>query len=320
MRVGLVGTGYAAKLRAEALKADPRAEFVAIAGRTIQRTQEFSQPYGAIAYPSWQELVALPELDLVVIATVNQDHGAIAYAALMAQKHVVVEYPLSLDVSEAEALIELAKAHNKLLHVEHIELLGGVHQALRQSLPLVGRVFYARYATIKPEHPAPQRWSYHPHEFGFPLMGALSRLHRLVDLFGEVATVSCDVQFWNGVSPYYSTCLCTAHLHFNNGVMAEVTYGKGEALWQAERKLEIQGETGALVFDGDQGRLIHSSGFQQLEVGERRGLFAKDTTAVLDHLTTGADLYITSEASLYTLKVADAARRAAVLGAAIAVQ
>uniref|UniRef100_A0A832GZZ7 Gfo/Idh/MocA family oxidoreductase n=1 Tax=Oscillatoriales cyanobacterium SpSt-402 TaxID=2282168 RepID=A0A832GZZ7_9CYAN len=319
MRVGLVGTGYAAKLRAEAFKAEPRADLVAIAGRTVERTQEFSQIYGAIACASWQELLALSNLDLVVISTVNQDHGAIAHAALTAQKHVVVEYPLALDVGEAEALIALAKTQNKLLHVEHIELLGGVHQALRKFLPLVGPVFSARYATVKPEHPAPQRWSYHPQEFGFPLMGALSRLHRLVDLFGEVVTVSCNAQFWDDPSPYYSTCLCTAHLQFKNGVMAEVTYGKGEALWQAERKFEVQGKKGALVFDGDQGVLINSNGVESLEVGGRRGLFAKDTAMVLDFLTQGTSLYLTPEASLYTLKVAEAGRRSAETGTAIAV-
>lgn len=311
MRVGLVGTGYAAKLRAEALKVEPRAELVAIAGRTPERTQEFSQTYGAIACDSWQALLALPDIDLVVIATANRDHGAIAHAALTAQKHVVVEYPLALDVAEAEALLDLAKTQNKLLHVEHIELLGGVHQALRLALPRIGSVFYARYATLKPERPAPQRWSYHFQEFGFPLMGALSRLHRLVDLFGEVDTVACNAQFWQTTDAYYSTCLCTAQLQFKNGVMAEVTYGKGEALWQAERKFEVQGEKGALVFAGEQGTLINADGVESLEVGGRRGLFAKDTTMVLDFLTSGTPLYITPEASLYTLKVADAARRAA---------
>ncbi|MBF2028975.1 MAG: Gfo/Idh/MocA family oxidoreductase [Oscillatoriales cyanobacterium C42_A2020_001] len=311
MRVGLIGTGYAAKLRAEALKAEPRAELVAIAGRTPARTQEFSHTYGAIACASWQDLLMLPDLDLVVISTVNQDHGAIAHAALTAQKHVIVEYPLSLDVAEAQALLDLATTQNKLLHVEHIELLGGVHQALRTTLPRIGSVFYARYATLKPEHPAPQRWSYHTQTFGFPLMGALSRLHRLVDLFGEVDTVACSAHFEKTSDFYYSTCLCTAHLQFRNGVMAEVTYGKGEALWQAERKFEVQGEQGALVFAGEQGTLINADGVEALEVGGRRGLFAKDTTMVLDFLTLGNPLYVTPEASLYTLKVADAARRAA---------
>lgn len=318
MRVGLIGTGYAAKLRVQALKTDPRVEQVWVAGHQADRTQEFSATYGAIAADSWEAMLADDTLDLVVVSTMNQLHGAIARQALQAQKHVVVEYPLALDVAEAEALLALAQAQNRLLHVEHIELLGGVHQALKQALPQVGPVFSARYVTLKPERPAPQRWSYHREQFGFPLTGALSRLHRLTDLFGQVTRVSCQAQFWpaktGALTPYYSTCLCTAHLHFAGGELAEVTYGKGEALWQADRRFEVQGQWGALVFEGDRGTLIQAETTQALEVGGRRGLFAKDTAMVLDHLTVGTPLYLTPEASVYTLKVADAARRSLEVG------
>lgn len=331
MRVGLVGTGYAAKLRAATLQTDSRAQLVAVAGHDLERTQAFCQPYGAIACASWEALLTQPDLDLVIISTVNQTHGAIAQAALSLGKHVIVEYPLCLNVAEAEALIELAKVQAKLLHVEHIELLGGVHQALKASLPLVGEVFYAQYATLKPERPAPQRWSYQAQAFGFPLIGALSRLHRLVDLFGTVEQVTCNAQFWQGeaaerqTSAYlaagdYTTCFCRANLRFKNGVMADVIYGKGEALWQAERRFEVQGERGALMFEGEVGTWIHAAGTQPLTVGGRRGLFAKDTAMVLEHLFTDAPLYITAAASVYTLKVAEAARRSAEAdGTAIAI-
>ncbi len=322
MQVGLMGTGYAAKLRAEALQADPRATLVAIAGQDPERTQEFSQRYGAIACESWQALLAIAEIDLVIVSTVNQLHGAIVRAALETGKHVVVEYPLCLDAIEGETLLQLAKTQNKLLHVEHIELLGGVHQAFKAALPQVGAVFAARYVTLKPEHPAPERWSYHGEQFGFPLMGALSRLHRLVDVFGSVATVTCTAQY--GITQadqqtttphlpagYYHTCLCTAQLRFKSGVLAEVTYGKGAALWQATRLLTVQGAAGALVFDGDQGSFITPADSQPVPVGGRRGLFVKDTTMVLDHLRSGAPLYLTPEASLYTLQIAAAAHRSA---------
>lgn len=322
MQVGLIGTGYAAKLRAETLQAESKANLVAIAGRNLDRTQTFSQPYGAIVCSSWQELLAIPEIDLVIISTINQDHGAIVHAALNAGKHVVVEYPLCLDIMEAERLLVLAQSQGKLLHVEHIELLGGVHQALKKSLPLVGDVFYARYATLKRECPAPQRWSYHIQEFGFPLMGALSRLHRLIDLFGEVTTVTCTAKFGEAEahtenpafslpSGYYATCLCTAQLQFKRGIMAEVTYGKGEALWQSARIFEVHGNQGGLFFEGETGTLINANGTHPLTVGGRRGLFAKDTAMVLDHLSAGTELYITAAASIYTLKVADATRRSA---------
>lgn len=316
IRAGIVGTGFAAKLRAEALQADARSHLVAVSGYTPEKTQEFAQIHKASAIDSWQKLVQHPDLELVIICTINRDHGAIARAALEAGKHVVVEYPLSLDPKEAESLIALSQAKGKLLHVEHIELLGGLHQALRQSLPKIGNAFYARYVTIVPQHPAPKRWTYNQELFGFPLSGAVSRIHRLTDLFGEVASVSCQSQFW-GDSEYYTACFCTAQLRFTNGLIAEVTYGKGEAFWQSLRNFEVHGDQGTLLFEGDAGNLIREEEKTPIEVGGRRGLFSKDTAMVLDYLVEGTPLYVSSAASCYALKVADAARQSAETGKAI---
>ncbi len=317
IRAGLVGTGFAAKLRAETLQADSRSRLVAVSGHTLEKTKEFAHTHEASAIASWQQLVEHPDLDLVIICTINRDHGAIARAALDAGKHVVVEYPLCLDPSEAESLIALAQAKGKLLHVEHIELLGGLHQALRQSLPEIGNTFYARYVTITPQRPAPKRWTYHQELFGFPLSAALSRIHRLTDLFGDVASVSCQSRFWEASSDYYTACLCSAQLRFTNGLIAEVTYGKGEAFWQGLRNFEVHGEQGTLVFEGDQGTLVRGEERTSIEVAGRRGLFEKDTDMVLDYLIEGTPLYVSATASYYALKVADAARQSAETGKAI---
>ncbi|BAY25527.1 homoserine dehydrogenase, NAD-binding protein [Calothrix sp. NIES-2100] len=317
VRVGVVGTGYAAKLRTQALLQDERSHVVAIAGHTLENTQAFAQEYQAQAMSSWQQLLEREDIDLVIISTINRDHGAIARAALTHNKHVIVEYPLALDVVEAEEIIALAKAQNKLLHVEHIELLGGLHQALKQNIEKVGDIFYVRYSTISPLHPAPRKWTYNHELFGFPLIGALSRLHRLTDLFGEVFTVNCHQRFWQIEPDYYQTCFCITQLCFASGLLAQVVYGKGETLWQQERKFEIHGEKGGLIFDGDQGIFIAVGEEIPIEVGTRKGLFAKDTTMVLDRIFDGTPLYVTPEASLYTLKVAEAARRAAQTGLTI---
>ncbi|MBW4479182.1 MAG: Gfo/Idh/MocA family oxidoreductase [Tolypothrix brevis GSE-NOS-MK-07-07A] len=312
--VGLIGTGYVAKLRSEAFVHDERSHLLAFVGNTKEKTASLASHYQAEAMSSCQQLLEREDIDLVVICNVNRDHGAIAKKALQAGKHVIVEYPLSLDVVEAEELVALAKAQNKLLHVEHIELLGGLHLALKQYLPQLGELFYVRYSTIKPEHPAPRKWTFSHDLFGFPLMGALSRLHRFTDLFGEVTTVNCHQRFWQTETEYYQSCFSITQLCFNSGLLAQVVYGKGETLWQAERKFEVHGENGGLIFDGDKGVLIENGKTTPIEIGAKRGLLAKDTNMVLNRLFNGTPLYVTPEASLYTLKVADAARQAAETG------
>lgn len=310
IRVGIVGTGYAAKARAESLQADFRAQLVAVAGRTLENAQAFAAAYDAQAVAAWPDLLSRDDIDLIVIASINSDHGLIAKAALQAQKHVVVEYPLALDLAEAEALCQMAQVQNRLLHVEHIELLSGIHQAVQAALPELGTPFYVNYTNLNPQRPAPAKWTYSLTQFGFPLIGALSRVHRLTHLFGQVATVSCRASYWPAADRFAS-CLVTAQLQFVNGLVGEVVYGKGETIWQAARTLTIHGERGAVVIDRDEGTLVLPDQTRKLEMGSRRGLFARDTAMVLDHLTTGALLYVSLADSLYALKVADAARRSA---------
>ena len=314
--VGLIGTGYAGKLRCEALRHESRAKLVAVAGH---QTEVFAKEYQAASMSSWQQVVERDDVDLIIICTINRDHSAIASYALTQGKHVVIEYPLALDVAEGEALIALAKTQNKLLHVEHIELLGGMHQAIKQYLPEIGHVFYVRYNTIKPQHPAPRKWSYNHSMFGFPLTGAISRLHRLTDLFGKVLTLNCHNRFWQVEAEYYQNCFCIAQLSFESGLLGQVIYAKGETLWQAERKFEIHGENGGLIFNEETGILVRKGETIPIEVGNRRGGFAKDTSMVLDHIFDGVPLYVTPEESLYTLKVADAARRSVETGLTIVV-
>jgi len=309
IRVGIVGTGFAAKLRAEMLVADARSNLVAVAGHSPDKTVAFCETFGAEAVVSWRKLVERDDLDLVIVCTVNRDHGAIVLAALENDKHVVVEYPLSLDVSEGERAIELAKQKQKLLHIEHIELLGGLHQAIKESLPLIGKVFYTRYVTITSVHSVQERWTYQHSLFGFPLIGAISRLHRFTDLFGEVTNVNCQTQFWDTKPDFYKACLCNAQLRFANGVFAEAVYGKGDTFWQSENIFTIYGEEGTLVFTPESGQLIQGENRQTIEVGTRRGLFAKDMDMVLECLLNGTPLYVNNASSLYALKVADAARR-----------
>ena len=315
LKVGIVGTGYAAKKRAEACLSDRRTELIAVTGNTPQRIKEFCQTFEIEAVDSWVRLIDRADLDLIMVCTINRDCGAIALAAVKANKHVVVEYPLALDVKQAEEIIELAAIKNKLLHVEHMEIIGGLHLSIKQHLPQIGRVFHARYATISAQQSNPRSWKYNKDTFGFPLAAALSRIHRLTDLFGRVKAVSCHNRYWDEAdSNYFTACLCNARLEFEHDIVAEVVYGKGDVFHHSHRLFEIYGEKGTILFEGEKGKLIKNKKETQIQVVSRRGLFAKDTTMVLDYLFNRQPLYIEPQASLYALQIANAARKSSLTG------
>lgn len=319
IRVGLVGTGYAARVRVEALQADKRSHPLLVASHSsagYKNAEAFAETHGLQALENWQQLVVEGAIDVVVVATVSALHGEVVEAALTAGKHVVVEYPLSLNLAQAQRLVRLAAERQRLLHVEHIELLGGLHIAMKKHLPDVGVPTYVSYRTINPQHPAPLKWTYQPALFGFPFCGALSRVQRLTNLFGRVAKVDCCTRTVEDTenAGYFKSLLSSARLQFESGVVAELTYGKGEALWAYHRDIEVQGSLGAIAFTKNKGWLTTAEGTQQITVAPRKGLFAKDTECVLDYLTQGTPLYVSAAESVYALSVGDALRRASESG------
>lgn len=317
--IGLIGTGYAAHKRFAALQASTKARVVAIAG-LLQRCQELDPAHQAVHYERWQALLDHPSLDLVIIANQNNLHEPIALAALQAGLHVVCEYPLALEADAAEKLIAIAQTQRRLLHVEHIELLGSLHQTVRQYLPEVGKPVYARYVTISPKRPVTKRWNYQHQTFGFPFVAALSRFSRLIDLFGAVAQVSCQAQFDNiPETDYYRACLCNAQLQFQSGVFANVTYGKGEWFPETERSLVIHGDRGVLKIEGSQGELRQGEQRTPFTLSSRRGVFAQDTQQVLAHLRQGQPLYQQNTESWYALKIAQAAHQASQIGQTLSI-
>jgi predicted dehydrogenase len=65
------------------------------------------------------QVLARPDIDLVVIATPNDTHADLARRALLAGKHVVVDKPVTATVAEAEDLQALALAKDRVLSVFH---------------------------------------------------------------------------------------------------------------------------------------------------------------------------------------------------------
>ena len=69
---------------------------------------------------SWEEVLADPGVAGVAIATPAADHARLAGAALAAGKDVFVEKPLSIQLVDAEALVNQARNLGRILMVGHL--------------------------------------------------------------------------------------------------------------------------------------------------------------------------------------------------------
>jgi Predicted dehydrogenases and related proteins len=120
--VGLIGSQFIASIHAEALRACSQADIRAVASPTAGNARAFAQRHGIPKYFSdYRELLALPEVDMVVVGVPNDLHCSIALDAASAGKHVVMEKPLCLNLAEADRMIEACRRANvKLMYAEEL--------------------------------------------------------------------------------------------------------------------------------------------------------------------------------------------------------
>jgi len=96
------------------------AKVVAIASHRLERAEGVAKEF-AIDHVAddWQELVALPNVDLVSIVTPPATHKEITLAALDHGKAVLCEKPMALNATEAAQMVEKAKSAGVLALIDH---------------------------------------------------------------------------------------------------------------------------------------------------------------------------------------------------------
>lgn len=117
LRVGLIGAGANTRSRhIPGLLAVPDVSLVAVCNRRRESTREVADEYDIPrTYDRWQDLVADPDVDAVVIGTWPYLHCPITLAALEAGKHVLTEARLAMNAAEARQMLEASRRHPKLV-------------------------------------------------------------------------------------------------------------------------------------------------------------------------------------------------------------
>jgi dTDP-4-amino-4,6-dideoxygalactose transaminase/predicted dehydrogenase len=135
IRLGIVGYGYWSPKVMNGFKNANSAQLYAICEKDKGKWPDIEKSYPGIKiYLNFEELVKDENVDAIVITTTVSSHYRIAKASLLANKHVLVEKPMTEEVWQAEELINLAKKQNKTLMVDHTFLFMPAVRALKKII------------------------------------------------------------------------------------------------------------------------------------------------------------------------------------------
>ena len=173
--IGLVGYGYWGPNLARNFAATPGCRLVAICDQNSTRLKCVGGQFPACGTTSrYEDLLAHPEIDAIVIATPAPTHFALARQALSSGKDVLVEKPMTTVAADAEALIELAARHGRILAVDHTFLYTDAVRKIKELLDAgeIGDLLYmdsvrTNLGLFQPDHNV--IWDLAPHELSIVL-------------------------------------------------------------------------------------------------------------------------------------------------------
>ncbi|RLS51300.1 MAG: gfo/Idh/MocA family oxidoreductase [Planctomycetota bacterium] len=117
VRIGIVGAGANTRARhIPGFRAIDGVEIVSVANRSLESARQVASDFQIPqVIERWQDLVASPEIDAVMIGTWPNMHCEVTCAALAAGKHVLCEARMARDLAEARQMLTASQAHPQLV-------------------------------------------------------------------------------------------------------------------------------------------------------------------------------------------------------------
>ncbi|GGG21074.1 Gfo/Idh/MocA family protein [Paenibacillus abyssi] len=133
-RVGIVGCGNISKIYFTNLKKYEEVELVAAADLDVARAQARASEFDVAKAYTVEQLLADPDIDIVVNLTIPQAHASVCIQALQAGKHVYVEKPLAVTREEGQEILRVAREKGVRVASAPETFLGGGIQTCRKLI------------------------------------------------------------------------------------------------------------------------------------------------------------------------------------------
>jgi predicted dehydrogenase len=148
--VAVVGCGYWGPLHIRSFGASSRSRVVCAVDASPARLAHIQQTYPAVGTTQDFDAALSTDVRAMVIATPAGTHYELAHRALCAGKHVLVEKPLTTEVSTARELVGLAQSRGLVLMVGHTFMY---HPTVRELQRLIqagelGDIYYANSTRV----------------------------------------------------------------------------------------------------------------------------------------------------------------------------
>ncbi len=133
LRTGVAGAGVMGRNHARVLSEMRDIDLALIFDPDAATAEGVAAAYGAQAVTNAADFVSAG-LEAAVVATPNRHHAELGVALLEAGVHLLVEKPIAADLKGAQAMIDAAKANDRVLMVGHVERFNPAVETVRRAI------------------------------------------------------------------------------------------------------------------------------------------------------------------------------------------
>jgi predicted dehydrogenase len=119
IKVGVIGVGHLGKHHARIYSQIPKAQLAGVCDIDLEKAQKVAEEFNTEYFENLSDL--LERIDAVSLVVPTTYHHSLACKILSQGKNLLIEKPITETVEQAEELISIAKAKNRILQVGHIE-------------------------------------------------------------------------------------------------------------------------------------------------------------------------------------------------------
>ncbi len=132
LRVGVVGVGYLGTFHAEKYAGIEGVELAGVVDVVPERAESVAERFGTKGFDDHRDLIGLADAVSIVVPT--QLHFPISRDFLENDVDVLIEKPMTETLEEADALIQIADSHGRIIQVGHLERFNPAVMALGEIL------------------------------------------------------------------------------------------------------------------------------------------------------------------------------------------
>ena len=255
IRIGILGGGNISDTHARAAREVEGVRIAAIYGLNQEKSKELARRYGGVAYPDLEAFLRHRPMDLVVIGSPSGRHAEEGIAAARLGLHLLIEKPIDIDLTRADALISECENAGVKLGVCFQDRTAPDLSKLKQLIDTghLGRPILAS-AQVRwyrpPEYYRDSRWrgTYALDGGGALINQGVHTVDLLLWLMGDVTRVQAKTITALHDIEVEDTVVAT--LEFSNGAIGTLQTATS-AYPGYPRRLELTGSEGTIIVEGD---------------------------------------------------------------------